>query len=259
MNGKPHPEYLLVAAGAFVIATLLAVGCAASAGVAHATSYGPDVTSTTYAISGGDNGCGGGHGSTLAFDNGSGAWCSSQTGTGINLVAYIGQDFGAGNEKHIRQVGIKQFATTTLDLSSVLIQFSSDCSTWNTVTTLTGLPLDAVEYLWAVPAQGPYECWRLLAGGNLTAGNAWTVTEIEMMEEYVATPTPSNTPTITATPTNTATPTPNYSIEVTTTLGAPIKLERSATYGDVAGFGVMLAGLIFGAIAFTVWFWTRRA
>jgi len=72
-----------------------------------------------------------------------------------------------------------------------------------------------------------------------------------------ATP-PSATPTITLTPSTTPSPTPNYYLEVTSTLGPPMRFEHSADMGQlfICGGEMLLGGL--GLIAFSIWFWDRR-
>jgi hypothetical protein len=238
----------------------LTCGLAGAARSVNAQSYGPDVTLTGDAISGGDNGCGAGHPASQAFDdNVSTAWCSSQSGAAVNLNAYIGQDFGA-TSYHIRQIGLAQSATATLDVGSVLVQQSSNGSSWLTVQTITVIK-DNSMHLYPVDASQSARYWRLLAGEGLTVGNNWTNVEVQMMEAVswpTDTPGPSSTPTITLTPSTTPSPTPNYSIEVTSTQGAPMRFERSATMGDLIIFValILIGGL--GLIVFSIWFWQRR-
>jgi len=100
------------------------------------------------------------------------------------------------------------------------------------------------------------------------AGASWTASSVGDFDFKIitaglcstATPTTfvTETPTITPTASNTPSPTPNYGIEITATSGAPMKLERSATYGDVTVFigELILMGLIFVAFAYT--FWRRK-
>ena len=97
------------------------------------------------------------------------------------------------------------------------------------------------------------------------SGVSWTVQTSDLyfvitIGALSATATPTTipdtpTPADTATPTQTLTPTPNYNIEITATSGAPMKLERSATYGDLASFGASLivAGVLFFMFVHAYW------
>lgn len=96
------------------------------------------------------------------------------------------------------------------------------------------------EATWSVQA-GDMNLWLTIAAVSAT----------NTPQAPTATPTPANT----ATPTITPSPTPNYLIEVTATSGAPMALERTATYGDLANFGGLLivAGVLFFIFVYTYW------
>jgi hypothetical protein len=139
--------------------------------------YGSDITSTSYAISGGYNTSSPTYPPENAFDNGNPAWISSQTGAGVKGVAYIGQNFGAGNEKHIRKILINQFNGAAYSATSVLVQYSDNGSSWTTADTISSIT--AYGY-YPVAASGAHQYWRLLANSDFETSYAWMVYEIEM-------------------------------------------------------------------------------
>lgn len=145
---------------------------------------GSDQATSGNAISGGD--FDGTHTKSKAFNNvttgGNDEWYSSQTAGAVSGAAYIGQDFGAGNEKQIRTVTIKQgYTDANARINSVKVQRSSDGSSWSDVSTHSLLTDTSTQTL-SVPASAAYRYWRLLANANTSGGLAWVVDEIEMME-----------------------------------------------------------------------------
>lgn len=227
---------------------------------AEAQNYGPDVTLTGAAYSCGDYS---GHPDTYAFDDStSTAWFSSQAGSAIAGHACIGQEFSAAYD--IRQISIRQGSNAQERVLSVYWQYSDDCVNWHTITVIT-LPDDGNKYTYSdLPVANLHLCWRILAAVNPTTGSdVWANIEIEMMEAignpsatpvYTAT-SPSATPTITLTPSTTPSPTPNYFVEVTSTQGSPMRLERSATFGDIGdgAIGIAQVILLFLVLAVLVW------
>jgi hypothetical protein len=244
---------------AIVLFGLLGILAGASQHVL-AQSYGPDVTASGYATSCGDIG-GGGAPASNAFDNNlTTLWQSSQSAAGVSGVACIGQDFGAGNDQQIRQVSIKQQGAVTNSITSVTVQNSSNGSSWNSVSTFAPTINSVIQYF-AVPASGAYRYWRLLAAASPTTSN-WAIYEIEMMPLVswpTDTPGPSQTPTITLTPSTTPSPTPNYYVEVTSTAGAPMRFEMSATAGDAILFSGLLALFALGFIGLALIYWMTKA
>jgi hypothetical protein len=222
-------------------------------------SYGPDLTTSGNCIDGGHTGsnvCGG------AFaDNGiTTFWQSSQTGaSGVSGVAYVGQDFGSGNSYVICQFTIHQKGSQ--GITSVKVQGSNDGSSWDTIATVT-IAADTSVNSYPVPGcSNTYRYWILLANANPGAGAPWGINELEMMA-LLATSTPvpgtaTPTPTITNTPTATLTPTTDYYLYATTTQGAPIRLERSATFGDIGTFAGQLIMIVILLTGFAILIWQR--
>jgi len=102
--------------------------------------------------------------------------------------------------------------------------------------------------------------WTSSNGGTSWSSTSTIDVQIRVMTAGLcSTPTPtafsSATPSDTATPTITPSPTANYGIEITATSGAPMKLERTATYGDLTTFGGLLivAGVLFFIFVYTYW------
>ena len=94
-------------------------------------------------------------------------------------VVYIGQNFGANNDKAIKQVVIKQVVgTQNHAVSSFKVQSSADNSTWTTVATIS-TPTDGGTYTYDLPTSNAARYWRLLANAQ-TATNYWNIYEIEM-------------------------------------------------------------------------------
>ena len=251
MYNGPMRRFLMLAA-----ALIIGLTCSLARPVS-AQSYGPDLTSTSTAISGGDNGA---HAATYAFDNDTTVtnyWESSQTTNSVSGAAYIGQDFGSGVAYHVRLITVKQHSAAGQAITDARLE-SGNCSTWNTVTSIT-LAISSAVQQFAIPSSAAARCWRLLALSNPTS-TSWRVYEMEMMELVswpTDTPGPSSTPTITLTPSTTPSPTPNYFVEVTSTLGSPMRLERSASMGEIGvTMSVCLVGAIVG-LAFLVYFWRR--
>jgi len=221
-------------------------------------SLGPDLATTGGAIC---DSVLSGSTCTNAFDNsGSTSWTTNTTSANCAGVAYAGQDFGAGNAYEIREISLSQFSASQ-STTAVVVQRSSDGVSWNSVQGLT-LPLDTSVYYFDIVASGASRYWRILCAAT-AGGNPWRLKEVEMMdvEAWAATNTPvnTNTPPGTPTPSTTPSPTPNYYIEITSTQGPAMRLERSATFGDIyiCG-GIVLMGIIF-FLAFVYRFWTTRA
>jgi hypothetical protein len=222
-------------------------------------SYGPDLTTSGNCIDGGHastNVCG------RAFDDNSGtAWASSQTGAAVIAAAYVGQNFGSDVSYVVSLFTLKQGASGN-EVGSVKVQAANgSCVSWDTIAIVSVL-LDGNVDTYPFASSNTYQCWRLLANdqGNITTLN-WAVYEMEM-EANLATSTPlpgtaTLTPTVTLTPSVTPTPTTDFNLYATTTQGAPIRLERSATFGDIGNFGINLVEIVIALTAFALWFWKR--
>jgi len=230
---------------------LLAIVEISAVPAALAQSYGSDLTGTSGAIDCGNNGI---NTPDRAFDNSAATtWQSSQSGAAVDGAACVGQDFGSGTTYHIQQFGLTQSATAANEITSVIVQSSSNGSAWNNIATVTVIADGNLHY-YAVTASTAYRYWRLLANANTSSGR-WVVVEAEMAELLSL---PSATPTITVTPsttpTPTYTPTPDYFVLGTlSTVNYPIAIKPTGDFGDL---GIMVVGLVIaglGFIAFIVW------
>ncbi len=221
---------------------------------AYAFTYSSDLTTTGQAISGGDNAA---HLKADAFDDNTATYWASSQGAGSCIgAAYIGQDFGAGNEKEIRYFTVRSVAGSVPTYTA--FQFSDDNSVWGTALVIARVNTSGI-FSYPVDSFGAHRYWRLLCNGN--PAGTYVEVEIEMMAILANTATPSGdtpTPTLTLTPSVTPSLTPNYAIEITATSGAPIKLERSATYGDLTVFAGLLALAVLTFIMFAYNYWRER-
>lgn len=138
-------------------------------------------------ISGGDNAS---YPKANAFDNNpSGTyWLSSQTGTGVVNLAYIGYEFASA--KVIRKITLVNSASN--GVRTIEVQASNGAQWFSmAVVSITG-GLNIIT----IPGIEAYKSWRLLAKSGVVDANGnavssgWTVWEIEMMEaletHYVA-------------------------------------------------------------------------
>jgi hypothetical protein len=112
-------------------------------------------------------------------DSNSTFWMSGELGTGISGVSYLGYDFGVG--KTIRKITVKQGDGDYNDITSVILRYSDNGSSWTTVQTIA-LAKDSSVQAFTFSNTSSHRYWSLLANDNLGAGAAWAVTELEMME-----------------------------------------------------------------------------
>jgi hypothetical protein len=158
-----------------------------SVGVLKPTqSGGVDLSASAQAISGGDS-SGGMRPKGNAFDNDTGTrWGSSQIDTAVSGAAYIGQDFGSGQAKHIRTITIRQRQdTASAQVASVKVQFSDDGSAWTDEGTHALTKVASAGTLTLhLSATGAHRYWRILANANPapSGGWEWQVDEITMAE-----------------------------------------------------------------------------
>ena len=182
--------------------------------------YGPDLTTTGTAISGGDNAS---YPASNAFDdNVSTGWRSSQA-TNELAVSYIGQSWPVPYA--ITVVQIMQSATASRDLSVADLQYQVGAS-WVTVATLS-LTKDSVLRTYQIPNEGQHTTWRLLAGDNASGSGGWEVTEIAMYASGES-PTETYVPSPTYVPSATYQPSPTYNPSAT--YQPSPTYEPSATY-----------------------------
>lgn len=93
------------------------------------------------------------------------------------------------------------------------------------------------------------DLYLIVSVGDLVAANTATATN---------TPGPSPTPADTATPTITPSPTGNPLIEATSTTGSYMALERTASFGDLAIFGGLMAVATILFISFSYSYYKDR-
>ncbi|MBX9827985.1 MAG: discoidin domain-containing protein [Xanthobacteraceae bacterium] len=148
--------------------------------VSPTASGGTDITTTGGAISGGDLG---GNTKDKAFDNNNATtWYSSQTGAGVNGVAYIGQDFGTGVTKDVIQFVIRQDTGNGNAITSAKIQYSDNGSSWTDVQTISLASGGGVDQTFNFSSVGSHRYWRLLANTAAGASAAWGIQEMQMSE-----------------------------------------------------------------------------
>lgn len=125
----------------------------------------------------------------MAFDdNGVTKWNSATVNPNIPDTAWIGQDFGASNDKIIRRVSIDQNVgggtNNIFGTDSLAIESSPDNSVWTEVALISPIDND-VSQNFDIPVSPARRYWRVLAKINppgSSAGGAWGVDEIEMRE-----------------------------------------------------------------------------
>ncbi|MGJ5032262.1 discoidin domain-containing protein [Bradyrhizobium sp. HKCCYLS2038] len=110
-------------------------------------------------------------------------WISGESGAGVSGVSWIGQNFGAANAKHIRQIIIYQGSNgdATYSVTSGKVQWSDNGSSWTDHSTITLLATQSRQ-VFALAASGPHQYWRILANSAAGAANRWAVAELTMSE-----------------------------------------------------------------------------
>ena len=113
-----------------------------------------------------------------AFDNNSGTRVALNGGSG---TAYVGYDFGAGNDKEIRQATIRNgySGSSGYGVTSIKIQYSDNNSTWSDASTWTVTDdlAASVQSSSTFSSVGAHRYWRLLQ--NSTLSGYWSVYEVE--------------------------------------------------------------------------------
>lgn len=160
--------------------------------------YGPDVTSTAYALgTRSDFACGGDGGNFFSFASNAfndvltGATCLSRkldgytTGAPFNTtVVGVGQDFGAGNEKHIRKIRYQNI----YNISKIDVRAGNFSESWFSGTLiLNAYPVVQEDTGWneiLLPFSQPYRYWgiKLNSVGSYGSYVRCAFGEIEMME-----------------------------------------------------------------------------
>jgi hypothetical protein len=144
-------------------------------------STGGDQTTTVGAVSGGDVNTTTGRRANAFDNNNTTFWGSQQRGTNVSGNAWIGQDFGAGNEKHIREIAIRQYTNNAYNINSIRVEYSDDGSAWTTHQTIS-IGRNALLNTYAVDSSSPHRYWRVRANQNLTSTYFWAVRELELHE-----------------------------------------------------------------------------
>lgn len=109
------------------------------------------------------------------------AWHSSQTGTGVNGVAHIGQIFT--KERPVQHIKLKTDTTGACPTSIKVQEYDPDTETWSDVETFSSLntgtgeintlTLTTLDNFWGL---------RLLANADLATDTHWTAQYVEMKE-----------------------------------------------------------------------------
>jgi hypothetical protein len=111
------------------------------------------------------------------------AWESALEGRAIEGKAYIGQDFGRGNEHHISRVFIRQNSAGINGNAYNLDVQRWDATGWQTVQSFTG-STDGSRQALDLPRSARSERWRVVANAVIVSAPRahWQVTELEMEE-----------------------------------------------------------------------------
>lgn len=107
---------------------------------------------------------------------------ATEIGALANGVSYVGVNFGAGNEKEIRRISIRQGrnGAGSRYVTSVLFQSSSDGAAWTTRATINSLTAGDNNDK-DIGASAAYQYWRFLANSAEQSGvDTWVVVEAEM-------------------------------------------------------------------------------
>lgn len=127
-------------------------------------------------------------GSAVVGGSVAGAYDGDTTGSGFWGTAnnpgnsYIGQNFGAGTERHIRRV---RFATSNVNRTafSVKVQYSDNGAAWTDVATFVPVAMSGWDTPYDLPATAVHRYWRVLQNAGTTgSGFDWECYEIEWLE-----------------------------------------------------------------------------
>jgi hypothetical protein len=135
-----------------------------------------DVLSTpAQAISGGD--LSGATPASAAFAGVGSFWDSAQVGAAVLGTAYLGQNFGAENPRDI--TSIQYFQTTAKAVTSALVQYSDNLTTWVTAATVS-IATNALTVA-TFTSVGAHQAWRLIANSAATTGASWELSQVEFL------------------------------------------------------------------------------
>lgn len=139
-----------------------------------------DITTTTQAVGYIDYSAT--YNAPKAYDNSNTTyWASRQVGAAVNGVSWIGQNFGAGNEKEIRKITVRQYNNSLNRVTSVYVEHSDNGTNWTTLQTLA-LTNNGNTNAYFLNASSNHQYWRLRAASGVGSGRVWAVHEIEMFE-----------------------------------------------------------------------------
>lgn len=236
-------------------------------------------------MAGADCGSTSSHGGSTVLDaDNTTIFQSSQTGAAVSGAACVGFNYPSTDDliSGPYRIVLDQCGAAGTVTTSVYVQGAQGGLGWTSnrgpFTVAAGSrTIDFTDV-------GPYTGIRVIANSTFTGTNRWNVCEMTTLVKVVIpdTPTPSNTPTattaatdtptpsntpvntntptptLTPVPSNTPTPTNDYYIVVTSTQGAPMALERTATFGDLAVFAVGTAIFVILFITFAYQYWSKR-
>lgn len=149
-------------------------------------------------------------------------WKANVAGAGQTITC----DFGSGNSYPVVKILLVQSTTANSQTSKVYVTGSVNCSAYVDLGTFT---VAANQYAEVISLAGlSFRCISITTQSAHTG--AWEV-EFVRFTRLDATPTSA--------PTNTPIATPDYFVEVTSTQGAPMRLERSGDFGQLAIFGML--------------------
>ena len=136
------------------------------------------VSGAGYAISSGDY-----LSKANAFDGGTTTqWASTQTTTGVDNTAYIGQNFGAGNSKKICKIRLRLMTSGNAP-TTAMIQRSLNGTDWTEVSEMPIDPTNVSSYQeWTFTSTTAAQYWRLLATSDCQNSGRWYVAELQMVD-----------------------------------------------------------------------------
>lgn len=133
------------------------------------------------AISGGD--LNGANIASNAFTgSGSVQWESQQQGNAAQGSAWLGQDFGLSP---VDLTSITYFMPTANAVTSALVQYSDNNSTWVTLTTLS-LTANALTTVGFASSGAAHRYWRLMANAAAPSSASWALNQVSFFDSGVS-------------------------------------------------------------------------
>ncbi len=103
---------------------------------------------------------------------------SSQTGAAVLNAAWIGQDFGAGNETEVTSFSIRQYGNSAVRVTSVHVEHSDNGTNWTQLQNMA-VANNANTNTYTLNNSANHRYWRLRAGTATSQGWGWVVNEVE--------------------------------------------------------------------------------